>query len=191
VDASTSTTRRSAEAADPRALEAGFVAHEPWAFEAAYATYRRLLYGTAYGVLHDASDAEDCVHDVLVRLWQRGHAYTTARGSLHAFLCVCVRNEALSRRRRSVNRERIEREKLEPPRDEPAPDDVLVNRVDIAHSLQTLSQAQRQAIQLAYFEGLTHEQIAHHLGEPVGTVKSRLSNALRALRTVFSQGGSP
>jgi RNA polymerase sigma-70 factor (ECF subfamily) len=187
VEAPPSTTRRSADTQE-RALEDGFVAREAWAFEAAYVTYRRLLYGSAYSVLHDASDAEDCVHDVLARLWQRGHAYTSARGSLHAFLSVCVRNEALSRRRRSANRLRIEREKLDTTAFERPADDAVLNRVDIAQSLQSLTEPQQQAIRLAYFEGLTHEQIAARLGEPVGTVKSRLSNALRTLRGVFSRG---
>ncbi len=169
-------------------MEAGFVAHEAWAFEAAYVTYRRLLYGAAYGVLHDASDAEDCVHDVLIRLWQRGHAYTAARGTLHAFLSVCVRNEALSRRRRGVNRARIEREKLDAGAVEPPADDPVLGRMIVTQSLQTLTDPQRQAIQLAYYDGLTHEEIARRLGEPVGTVKSRLSNALRVLRRVLAEG---
>jgi RNA polymerase sigma-70 factor (ECF subfamily) len=198
VDAPPSTTPRSADAASgrsgqapQRALEEGFVAREAWAFEAAYMTYRRLLYGAAYGVLRDAAESEDCVHDVLVRLWQRGHAYTRVRGSLQAFLCVCVRNEALSRRRRSTNRGRIEREKLDAVAVVPAVYEAALNRVDVAKALESLSQAQRQAIQLAYFEGLTHEQIAQRLDEPVGTEKSRLSNALRGLRAVFSRGEQP
>lgn len=188
MDAPRSTTQRSADALQHRALEEAFVAHEAWAFEAVYTTYRRLLYGAAYGVLRDAPDAEDCVHDVLVRLWQRGHAYTSARGSLPAFLAVCVRNEALSRRRRSANRLRIEREKLDVHAVEPAIEAEVQNRVDIAKSIALLTAPQQRAIHLAYFEGLTHEQIARRLGEPVGTVKSRLSNALRSLRAVFARG---
>jgi len=190
MDAPSSRIRHSPKSSGPeeRAVEAGFVAREAWAFEAAYVTYRRLLYGAAYGVLHDASDAEDCVHDVLIRLWQRGHAYTAARGTLHAFLSVCVRNEALSRRRRGVNRARIEREKLDAGAVEPPADDPVLGRMIVTQSLQSLTDPQRQAIQLAYYDGLTHEEIARRLGEPVGTVKSRLSNALRVLRRVLAEG---
>src|SRR5579864_218313 len=108
MDAPSSTTSASPKSAEERALEAGFLARSEWAFEAAYFAYRRLLYGAAYKVLGDAGAAEDCVQDVLLRLWQRGHAYTPARGSLRAFLCVCVRNEALSRLRRQRTRGRIE-----------------------------------------------------------------------------------
>jgi RNA polymerase sigma-70 factor (ECF subfamily) len=185
MDAPSSPTQRSADTLQQSALEDGFVAGEAWAFEAAYTAYRRSLYGAAYAVLRDAGDAEDCVHDVLVRLWQRGHAYTRARGALHAFLVVCVRNEALTRLRRSSNRSRIEREKLEPPGSQPGIDESVPTRVDVQHSLQSLTPAQREAIQMAYFEGLTHEQIAQRLHQPVGTVKSRLSNALRGLRVAL------
>jgi RNA polymerase sigma-70 factor (ECF subfamily) len=139
-------------------------------------------------VLHDPAEAEDCVHDVLVRLWRQGHAYSRARGPLEAFLVVCVRNEALSRRRRNVNRERITRERLRVVESTPAEDEPVVQRLDMAHMVAQLNEAQQRTIRLAYYDGLTHEQIAQRLGEPVGTVKSRLSNALRALRALASTG---
>jgi RNA polymerase sigma-70 factor (ECF subfamily) len=123
-----------------------------------------------------------------MRLWKHGHAYTSARGSLEAFLVVCVRNDALSRRRRDSNRERIARERLTPVPSSPPPDDPAVLRLDMARLLERLSEAQRSAVRLAYYDGLTHEQIAKRLGEPVGTVKSRLSNALRTLRALLAQG---
>ncbi len=188
MDAPSSPSTRSADALELQALEAGFVAKEAWAFEAAYDAYRRHLYGAAYGILQDAGDAEDCVHDVLIRLWRQGHAYTRARGSLHAFLLVCVRNESLSRRRRSLNRERIARERFSVVESAPAPDEPAVQRIDMERLIQRLTDAQRQTVRLAYYDGLTHEQIAKRLGEPIGTVKSRLSNALRALRGMFAQG---
>jgi RNA polymerase sigma-70 factor (ECF subfamily) len=159
--------------------------------EQAYHAYRRQLYGAAYGVLHDADDAEDCVHDVLVRLWRQGHSYSPARGSLQAFLVVCVRNEALSRRRKEANRDRIVHEQVRPVSETPPPDDSAVARIDMARILERLNDAQREAVRLAYYDGLTHEQIAKRLDEPVGTIKSRLSNALRTLRGLLSQGDAP
>lgn len=188
MDAPSSQSTRSPDDAERHAIQAAFVAREPWAFEAAYEAYRRQLYGAAFAVLHDRRDAEDCVHDVLVRLWRHGHAYSSARGSLQAFLAVCVRNEALSRRRRDVNRERIAREHLRVVENAPAPDEPAAARIDMERMLSQLNDAQQQAVRLAYYEGLTHEQIAQRLGEPVGTVKSRLSNALRLLRTLLGQG---
>ncbi len=188
MDAPTSRTIRSPNAFEQHAIEAAFVARQAWAFEAAYQAYRRRLYGTAFTVLRDAGGAEDCVHDVLVRLWTHGHAYCTSRGSLEAFLVVCVRNDALSRLRRARNRERIVREHLSVVESTTASDDPAVRRIDVARAMSRLNENQQRAIRLAYFDGLTHEQIAQRLGEPVGTIKSRLSNSLRLLRTLLSQG---
>lgn len=188
MDAPSSQSARSPDAVERHAIEVGFVAREAWAFEAAYDAYRRRLYGAALDILRVKGDAEDCVQDVLLRLWKHGHAYTQARGALEAFLVVCVRNEALSRRRKSLNRERITRERLRVVENAPAPDEPAVTRLDMERMLARLSEPQQQALRLAYYDGLTHEQIAFRLGEPVGTVKSRLSNALRTLRRLFAQG---
>ena len=173
------------------ALEDGFAARETWAFEAAYHAFKGALFAAAFHVLGDREEAEDCVHDVLVRLWQRGHAYRHGRGSLRAFMIVCVRNEALSRRRKHSNRSRIERVNLRA--EVAAPPDVeLADRDRIARALKTLGDKQQEAIHLSYDEGLTYEEISRRLNEPLGTIKSRLSNAVRALRTQFAaQGETP
>ncbi len=146
--------------------------------------YQRELYVVAFGVLRIAQDAQDCVHDVMLRLWQGGDAFRVERGSLRAFLAVCVRNEALSRARKSRNRDRIARSVREPA----GQDDVgeaVTARESVRAALAGLTESQRRAIDLAYYAGLTHEQIAGELGEPVGTIKSRLSAALRRLRGDF------
>lgn len=169
-------------------LEVAFAAGEPWAFEAAYHEFKRALFATALTVLNDRNEAEDCVHDVIVRLWQRRGAYAASRGSLRAFLIVCVRNDALSRRRKSANRLRIERSNTPAELSEP-PDESLADRDTIARALQTLNEKQREAIRLAYECGLTHDQIARRLNEPLGTIKSRLSIAIRAMRADFIAKG--
>lgn len=157
--------------------------------EDGYREHRNMLYGVALRVLHDRSEAEDCVHDTILRLWQRGHSYTPARGSLGAFLTVCVRNEALTRLRKRANRSRIEHERLSADAIEPAVDEPIVEHVRVEEALASLSPVQRDTLRLAYFGGLTHEQIAARMNEPVGTVKSRLSNGLRALRAYFKARG--
>lgn len=166
----------------PSQVERAFQQREAWAFEEAYAMHRRLLYSAAYGVLHDRDDAEDCVHDVLLRLWKRGHSYTTARGSLQSFLAVCVRNEALSRRRKAQNRKRIDQENLVSEASEATFENELAQREWLGAAMHLLSEDQRKAIALAYFEGLTHVEIASRLQQPLGTIKSRLSTSLRLLR---------
>jgi RNA polymerase sigma-70 factor (ECF subfamily) len=153
--------------------------------EAAYREHRAMLYAVALRLLRDKGEAEDCVHDTIARLWHNGHAYTPARGSFVAYLVVCVRNEALTKVRKRANRSRIEREKFDRDDAEPAIDLPIVERSAMAQAMQSLSAAQRETIRLAYFQGLTHEQIAKRMGEPVGTVKSRISTSLRALRAYF------
>lgn len=173
---------------DPE-LRRAFAAREAWAYEAAYRIYARTLHAAARSGLRPGSDASDCVHDVMLRLWRRGDAYREERGSLRAFLAVCVRNEALARTRNEGNRERIAEEANE---DSAEPDvgDAIARRETVRAALSELSEKQRRSIELAYYGGLTHEQIARELGEPVGTVKSRLSASLRRLREVFSGEGT-
>lgn len=163
----------------------GFVAGESWAYEAAYRIYATTLHAAAASVLRDKQEAQDCVHDVMLRLWRGPNAFTPERGSLRAFLAVCVRNEALSRLRKSRNRARIEQTL---PQHDDQHDDLgagVAQRESIRHAIESLTDKQRQAVALAYFKHFTHDEIAQTLNEPVGTVKSRLSTALRRLREVF------
>lgn len=157
--------------------------------ERAYRERRRALYAVAFHVLHDRGEAEDCVHDTIARLLQHGHSYTEARGSIEAFLTVCVRNEALTRIRKRANRSRIERERLGGEQVEPPVDAPVVERAALQQALHSLSAPQRETLRLAYYGGLTHEQIAARTNEPVGTVKSRLSAGLRALRAYYLARG--
>lgn len=173
------------ELEDEAALARGFASREPWAYEAAYEMYSRTLYAAAFGVLRERQEAQDCVHDVLVRLWKTGNAYCAERGSLRAFLAVCVRNEALSRSRKSSNRDSLAAQSPVA-REQPDVGDAVVERESIRRALETLNDKQRRSIEMAYYDRLTHEQIAAALGEPVSTIKSRLSGALRRLRAVFA-----
>lgn len=170
---------------DPE-LQRAFAAREGWAYDAAYRVYGRILSAAARSVLRADSDVQDCVHDVLLRLWRRGDAYRLERGSLCAFLAVSVRNEALTRARNARNRDRIVRSIAEPG-DEPDIGDAVAQSESVRAALRALTDKQRRSIELAYFGGLTHEQIARELDEPVGTVKSRLSASLRRLRYVFTR----
>lgn len=170
---------------DPELAHA-FAAREAWAYEAAYRMYGRILQAAARGVLAADGDAQDCVHDVMLRLWRRGDAYRVGRGSLRAFLAVSVRNEALSRARSARTHDRIVHAAAQPlaQSDEA---DAVVRAQSVLAALGALSDKQRRSIELAYYGGLTHEQIARELGEPLGTVKSRLSSSLRRLREIFSE----
>ncbi|HEY8315047.1 MAG TPA: RNA polymerase sigma factor [Candidatus Baltobacteraceae bacterium] len=159
-----------------------FARHERRAFDEAYRLYGALLYSVALNALHNAEDAQDCVHDSLVRIWHNPAAYSLQRGSLRAFLVVCVRNEAISRQRTASRRsrltERIEREA--PVSEEFHIEDFVENR-RLHDALASLPDDQRTPLLLAYFRGKTHVQIARELGTPLGTIKSRISLGLRKL----------
>src|SRR5579884_2897617 len=101
------TAATSREGADEATLAQAFARRERWAFDEAYRRYGSLLYSVALGVLHNAQDAEDCLHDVLVRVWKNPQAFTVERGSVRTFLIVCVRNDAISRTRSAARRERL------------------------------------------------------------------------------------
>jgi len=170
------------EGSSDEALAAAFAAHERWAFSEAYRQNAALLYSAAYNVLGNADDAKDCVADAIARLWRARQPYSPGRGSLRNFLVVCVRNEAISRRRRHVRRTRME-ERLagmaSVHESFDAGDPIERDRVRTA--LLALPPEQRSAIALAFYGGKTHSEIAAELHEPLGTIKSRIKLGLRKL----------
>jgi RNA polymerase sigma-70 factor (ECF subfamily) len=178
------------------ALAVAFAAHDRWAFGEAYRRYASLLYSAAYTVLADADEARDCVHDAIARLWRSPHAYSASRGSLRSFLVVCVRNDAISRLRRSGRRARLqERLAALPAETEELVIADPIERDRVRRALGELPDDQRAAIVLAYYGGKTHVEIADELKEPLGTVKSRIKLGLRklgsALATPSERGAQP
>lgn len=169
-------------APDDEALAAAFAAKERWAFEEAYRRFRALLYSSAYNVLGNAEDAQDCVHDALARVWRSPDSYSRARGAIRSFLVVCVRNEAITRLRSKQRRDRLSQRLAAEPQehDELRVVDVIeTDRLRIA--MRSLPAEQRRPLELAYFEQKTHTEIARELNEPLGTIKSRIAMGLRKL----------
>ena len=162
------------------------MARRPEALESAYRSYATLLYSVARHILGSDDDAMDCVHDALMRVWHRPNAFRAERGSLRAYLAVCVRNEAVTRRRDAARHHAIEQRLAggESSYVEPEP----VDRLELEHlrrALGTLPSEQKDALELAYYRYFTHTQIAEALQLPLGTVKSRLKLALRKLQGAF------
>ncbi len=115
-----------------------------------------------------------------MNLWRRRTAYAAARGSLEAFLATCVRNAALTQLRGRSRREAATA-RLDPPNPYVMEEDPI-ERERIERALSQLSPGQADVIRLAYYRGSTLAEVATDLAIPVGTVKGRLSAALRALR---------
>lgn len=134
-------------------------------------------------MLGNAADARDCVHDALVRIWEKA-TYRAERGGLRAFLVVCVRNDALTRARADSRHRSIAAnlayglpEASVPEIDRPDPIDVARLR----KAIESLPSVQRDALALAYYASLSQSEIAERLDVPLGTVKSRLAAAVRTL----------
>jgi RNA polymerase sigma-70 factor (ECF subfamily) len=163
---------------DDRELDAAFAAHADGALEEAYRRHAPALQAAARHVLGTAGDARDCVHDALIRVWSKEGAYRPERGALRAFLMVCVRNEAISRKRSDVRHVATEQRAAVTT---PTFGIDVAERVAIRSALATLPREQRDVIELAYWGDYTQAEIATRLGIPLGTIKSRAALGLRKL----------
>lgn len=163
---------------DDRELDAAFAAHADGALEEAYRRHAAALQAAARHVLGTAGDARDCVHDALIRVWSKEGAYRPERGALRAFLMVCVRNEAISRKRSAVRHVASEQRAAVAT---PTFGIDVAERVAVRGALATLPREQRDVIELAYWGDFTQAEIANRLGIPLGTIKSRAALGLRKL----------
>ena len=173
---------------------AGTDLRDPTAYRRAYAEHHRGVYAAAFRVLGDAAQAQDVVQDVFLRLWRRPGSFDPARGDLSTYLRLMGRSRALDLWRESQVRGRAaDRLKLvggeEEPRFEEHPGMIVERREDDAEvrkALGKLPEAQREAIVLAYWGGLTADQIARREHVPLGTAKSRIRLGLARLRDEFA-----
>ncbi len=175
-------SERPPDLATDQVLEDAFARREPLALDGAYARYHSLLYSVAYNVLRNADDAQDCVHDALIRVWAKRVTYDAQRGSLRSFLVACVRNQAISHRRATARLAKLARSIRGEPlsTDELRVEDYVENR-RLYDAFKSLPDEQRAPLMLSYFLGKTHAEIAVELGLPLGTAKSRISLGLRRL----------
>lgn len=157
------------------------------ALQELYDRYRTMAYSIALRITADASLAEDVVQDAFMGVWRNAGRYVTGRGSVKTWLLAIVHHRAVDAvRRRRPTTELPEREDVPPPALQ-LPDiwhDVAagLDRDEIAAAMATLSDVQREAIELAYWGGLTQQEISARTGAPLGTVKSRVRLGLLALR---------
>lgn len=147
--------------------------------------YGRMVYSVAFRVLKDAGNAEDVMQDVFFQLWENPRGFLSGRGSLSGWLMVVARNRAIDALRKRKPSDSVE-------------DVVLVAETNIASEterrtmmdkvrvvLHELPTDQQHSLELAYFEGLSHSEIAERTGDPLGTVKTRIRSALTSVRKAF------
>jgi RNA polymerase sigma-70 factor, ECF subfamily len=175
---------------DDFALMQGIAAGDQAALGALYDRHSGLVFTLAQRILHDRMAAEDLLMDVFWEIWSRGDRYDPTRGSPISYLMTLARSRAIDRRRSSAKHSRV-RTGSEP-FDGPIPTaeftgpetnaiaGELGERVRAAMS--KLDVTQRQAVELSFFDDLSHSQIAERLGKPLGTVKTNIRQGLIHLR---------
>src|SRR5262245_3638356 len=161
------------------------------ALEALYARYGGLVFTLALRIVGDPELAREVLQDTFLRSWDGRETFDPQRGRIPWWLMGIARNRAIDVLRSRPHQARM-REKAPPiagahknePADSGAAEATALRRV-VTQALAGLSEVQREAIELAYYRGLTQTEIARHLGQPLGTVKSRIRDAMERLRTML------
>lgn len=156
------------------------------AMAALYDRYSSIVYAVALRVLQDTGAAEDVLQDIFMQLWRNPGLFDASRGNMAAWLAVIARHRAIDalRRRRPENDIADIVVSVETDFAGEADRSRAMDRVRGA--LQTMPVPQRSALEMAYFEGLTHNEIAEKTGEPLGTIKTRIRTGLLSLRRVLA-----
>ena len=158
------------------------------AFEELYDRHSRHVYALVLRILQQASTSEEVVQDVFLQLWRNAAQYDTTRGPFLPWLLTLARNRALDHLRLKSERQRRREDQTEemppvvsvPDYEGSLDEKRRANRV--RELMASLNPQQKRAIELAYFEGLSHSEIASALKEPLGTVKSWIRNGLLRLK---------
>lgn len=168
------------------------------AFELLYDRVSTRLFSFAVYIVRSHADAEDVLQDAFLQIWKRAHTYRPEIATPFAWMAGVVRHKAIDRlRARSLHADKLECE-WEERRAEPSSAETGLSatmqheaHVGARESLKRLSQGERSALELVYFSGLTHVQIAAALRLPVGTIKARIRRGLFKLRRISQADGRP
>jgi RNA polymerase sigma-70 factor (ECF subfamily) len=173
-----------------RRMQAG----DQQAFATFYDRFAPALFSMIYAILHDQKESEDVLQEAFVHMWKRTATYDPARSGLFTWAVMISRHKAIDRLRSRQRQTRL----VEAVADETKEDavsapaeraDNALERSDererVRAAMAKLGDGQREAIELAFFAGLTQSQIAEKLGAPLGTVKARIRRGLLALREVL------
>lgn len=164
-------------------------------FRELFDRFSGVLMAAAYKVLNDQSDAEDVLQDVFVQIWDKASLYDPRRGKPLTWALTLTRNKAIDRLRSAQRRYRLKDEVEKEYKAVDITDEVdSVDRVYalekgkmIREAVKSLSHDQQVAIELAFFKGLTQNEIAEQLNEPLGTIKARIRRGMIKLRELIGE----
>jgi RNA polymerase sigma factor (sigma-70 family) len=179
-------TRDSNDPSDEQILEAvGRGDHD--ALGVLYDRFGRLAYGLAFRILRDGALAEDAVQEAFLAVWRSADAYKRERAKPSTWILTVVHRRAVDLVRREERRRGEPLEAAPEPTSGPADEDATLRerRAAVQAALTELPGDQRQALELAYYGGLTQSELAERLGVPLGTVKSRMFAGLGRLRELL------
>jgi RNA polymerase sigma-70 factor, ECF subfamily len=157
------------------------------ALSALYDRYSGLVFSEAKRILRDSGAAEEILQDLFYQVWRTSDRFDPAKGSLAGWLLVAARHRAISKlRRKNAATEELHGNTVSFGVDieSHAAQNLLIDKVRTV--MKRLPENQRQALESAYFEGMSHTEIAQKTGEPLGTVKTRIRSAMEALKKVLS-----
>jgi len=162
--------------------------------------HKALLRTVISRVVHADADVDDTLQDVFIELWNRSHLFDTTKGKILGWIITMARRRAIDRVRRrqaydrAEERMRLESESTACDMVEQGADEDACNSdraAALREVLATLPEAQRRAVELAFYHGLSQREIAAKTGTPLGTIKTRLELGVRKIRTAILQLGGP
>jgi RNA polymerase sigma-70 factor, ECF subfamily len=165
-----------------------------------YRRYGRLVYGLAVQVVGDGPSAEEVAQDVFLKVWEKAGTFSAEKAKVSTWLMRITRNRAIDAARRAARPDRrpaqVWDETVPAAPDPASPDPARLQLrdecdEDLHAALAALPGEQRRALDLAFFRGLTHAQIAQSLAAPLGTVKTRIRDAMRKLREAIDEECAP
>jgi RNA polymerase sigma-70 factor (ECF subfamily) len=164
------------------------------AFNDLYKRFSPSLYGMAFRIMNDAKEAEDVLQEGFTYIWRKASSYDPIRSSPFAWAVMITRNKAIDRLRVRQRLEKlrekvISEESFYPDKDETSANEPTLRErgVLVRSALHQIPLEQRQALELSFFGGLTHEEIAERLDTPLGTIKARIRRGLLRLRDTLNE----
>jgi RNA polymerase sigma-70 factor, ECF subfamily len=170
---------------DDAALLSGVQRGDENAMASLFDRYSKVVYSVALRVLRDPASAEDVLQEIFMQIWRNPDGFVATRGSLGGWLAVVSRNRSIDALRRKRPSEQVDDMALASPynlADEAERNSMMARARGV---IQLLPTEQRKTLEMAFFDGLTHSEIAEMTGDPLGTVKTRIRSALATLRKAF------